>query len=1083
MLLSASAKKLEFITFLFATLGVALPSALASESGESTADNQAVFHVDPTAGNDTNDGLTFETAFRTLENARQVVDSVNDNMAGDIVVELHGGTFRPQNTLALDSGDSGSNGFRVIYRAAAGETPVVSGGLDLSGGWVLTKPTSGIYRKSGVSSNFRQLYINGQAGVRARMPNKTNDRTLGSYYKVKSASSSNQQIKIEASKISSWSGLTSVEMVMMPHWYHYRSRISSFTVSDGNAYVTFQDPEQGFLFAKGDSFWPNAPYYFENSIDFLDAAGEWFHDTTTGDLYYIPRPGENLATATVEAGVLETLVSFSGTSASDIISNISFQNVTFAHSGWISPSEQGASMTQATREVSGAIKTGAVTARYAEALELDGCTFKNIGSNAISMDKGVSDSIIHNCMIHRIAGNGIVVHDDGVKNLAPGDACANIKILNNRISRVGQEYSNGIGIVSYFVNRLLVADNEICHSPYMATQTGGQSGGFVDVGMKDNIFRNNYVHHVMQLHDDGGAFYTLSRQQGTHVVDNFSSSLQASKLTGNWPVAGLYADNNSEFITFEHNATVDSTQAIFYPSRSRHCNFISNITSADPSIVNYAGNKADYFLPLKAEAELMTLDSMTVTNGSAYSNDKGAICESGTGTAETVFTGVDGSYNLHVAYLAEPTTSASFRLLADGVEVGAWASATTPADTGLQIRHFITRGVPLKQGEVLRIECTAGAGSAARIDYLEVYRHQLQKAPEAPTQLTATVHGYGNSKLAWEPSTGAHSYTIKRASSADGPYNVIATGVTSPFFLDSDTFSNQTLYFKVAAVNASGEGSSDEYVTLFLPPTPPRKTLDATSDAYIQRGTPDTNYGDAGTLVVKNAPTTSIHRKGYLKFDLSGASLNTTPLAELQFAVSSWTAGSTWLVYGLNDGDAEESWDEATITWNNAPANTTSSATALDSARVTSLGSLAVTEAQVSGEILSFSSEALDTFLLADADGQVSFILTRSTSGDSINTSIASREHPSLSAPRLKFSTPTNNLKIEDIGFNGPTLDITITGLDPLEQYIVTRSPDLTSFDTVIGHPFTSASGIIHLSDPSPPLADQSFYRVEKFTP
>ena len=226
--------------------------------------------------------------------------------------------------------------------------------------------------------------------------------------------------------------------------------------------------------------------------------------------------------------------------------NIRFEGLAFTQAGWNGPSTNGSAMTQGCRELVTSVKQGAITAQYADELEFASCSFRFLGLNAISYVKGVTGGSIHDCDFRWISGNGIVIHDDGVANPAAGDACQDIRIVNNAIARFGQQYSNGIGIVSYFVKRMLIADNEICYGPYMGTQTGGQAGANIDVGMKDNILRNNFVHHMMQLHDDGGAFYTLARQQGTHVVDNWADTLLATRLTGGYAVAGLYADNYSE---------------------------------------------------------------------------------------------------------------------------------------------------------------------------------------------------------------------------------------------------------------------------------------------------------------------------------------------------------------------------------------------------------------------------------------------------------------------------------------------------------------------------------------------------------
>jgi methionine-rich copper-binding protein CopC len=181
-------------------------------------------------------------------------------------------------------------------------------------------------------------------------------------------------------------------------------------------------------------------------------------------------------------------------------------------------------------------------------------------------------------------------------------------------------------------------------------------------------------------------------------------------------------------------------------------------------------------------------------------------------------------------------------------------------------------------------------------------------------------------------------------------------------------------------------------------------TLEASADAFVRAGSDAaTNFGTSPTLVVKNSATAITQRKSYVRFDLTGQDIHVTPNASLQFAVSSaWVDATPLQVYGLKNADAGESWGESTITWNNAPANTTSSGDGLVSSRVTLLGTLAVTGAQPLGQVLELRSAALDAFLLADTDNKVTFILTRASTlaGNSI---VASKEDTTFAAPALEF--------------------------------------------------------------------------------
>src|SRR5438552_3106664 len=53
---------------------------------------------------------------------------------------------------------------------------------------------------------------------------------------------------------------------------------------------------------------------------------------------YIPRGGENLATADVEAGNTQTLISLNGTTGAPV-QHLAFQGLTFSYTGWLQPSQ------------------------------------------------------------------------------------------------------------------------------------------------------------------------------------------------------------------------------------------------------------------------------------------------------------------------------------------------------------------------------------------------------------------------------------------------------------------------------------------------------------------------------------------------------------------------------------------------------------------------------------------------------------------------------------------------------------------------------------------------------------------------
>jgi len=136
--------------------------------GASAAVVQATYYVSP-SGSDADSG-TLGAPFRTIEKARDVVRTVNASMKGDIVVYLRGGTYALDSTVAFGPADGGKNGYYVKYAAYTGETPLLTGGVPVTG-WTVSDQAKNIWKATGVTSRFRQLYVNGTKAIRARFPN------------------------------------------------------------------------------------------------------------------------------------------------------------------------------------------------------------------------------------------------------------------------------------------------------------------------------------------------------------------------------------------------------------------------------------------------------------------------------------------------------------------------------------------------------------------------------------------------------------------------------------------------------------------------------------------------------------------------------------------------------------------------------------------------------------------------------------------------------------------------------------------------------------------------------------------------
>lgn len=137
-------------------------------SGTAEAAAACTFYVSA-SGSDGNAGTSPDRPWATLERARDHIrqHELNKDMRADLRVCLRGGRHTRTATFNLTEADSGSNGFKVVYQAYPGETPIVDGGKAVTG-WkrVADQPyfVADVPESAGYADYFRQLYVGGRMG-------------------------------------------------------------------------------------------------------------------------------------------------------------------------------------------------------------------------------------------------------------------------------------------------------------------------------------------------------------------------------------------------------------------------------------------------------------------------------------------------------------------------------------------------------------------------------------------------------------------------------------------------------------------------------------------------------------------------------------------------------------------------------------------------------------------------------------------------------------------------------------------------------------------------------------------------------
>ena len=128
-----------------------------------------------------------------------------------------------------------------------------------------------------------------------------------------------------------WTNLSDVEVIVYHFWTD--SHLPIKTVDTESNLVTFAH-KAGKTFT--DDFTEDgARYIVENVFEGLDAPGEWYLNRRTGQLFYYPMPGEDLAKAEVVAPFAPAHLRLEGKPAERrYVEHLRFRNLSFAYSNF-----------------------------------------------------------------------------------------------------------------------------------------------------------------------------------------------------------------------------------------------------------------------------------------------------------------------------------------------------------------------------------------------------------------------------------------------------------------------------------------------------------------------------------------------------------------------------------------------------------------------------------------------------------------------------------------------------------------------------------------------------------------------------
>jgi hypothetical protein len=530
----------------------------------------------------------------SLLDAQSVARTLSPDLHSDLNVLLTDGTYDLAQPLTFGPQDSGSNGFRVVYGAAPGAHPVISGGYTITG-WHQVDPTRNIWAAP-VSAGFdtEQLYVDGQSVPRSEgLPKAEFLQTRTGFIS-------------SAPVLAGWRDITNVAAVFTGGngaWTQTTCNIASV----GGDTITMSQPCWGNLHLPGDGSqelsWIDGPQggfgglsgaampsFFENAYELL-APGHWSLDRTSHEIFYEPTPGQDMATASTVAPILQTLVSVQGTLDAPV-HDLTFTGLQFSYGTWDQPDTNdgfaemqadwtltgpGAAETQGTCGDSlphGTCPFASWTRTPANVVlsathdvDMVGDTFTHLGGAGLDVDYGSQNDLVQGNEFTDIAASAIQLGstDDPLPAYVGADdreINAHDTIADNDINRVAIQFLGGVGIWVGYAQHAVISHNQIDDVPYTGISIGwaGWHSTFIDPDSDpninaDNLISDNLIFNYMQTLGDGGAIYTNGGQANGWA--------QQLVITGNVAYGApntdfsLYTDTGSKYEDLTDNVVYD----------------------------------------------------------------------------------------------------------------------------------------------------------------------------------------------------------------------------------------------------------------------------------------------------------------------------------------------------------------------------------------------------------------------------------------------------------------------------------------------------------------------------------------------
>jgi hypothetical protein len=490
------------------------------------------FFVSP-GGSDRAEG-TEDDPWRTPGHARDHIRSegLNKEMSCDLVVNLRAGDYPVDKAVEFDERDSGSGGHDVIYRSYDGPGKARVVGAEEVTGWQAYK--DGIYRADVGKDAFYTLFEDGKRATNARYPNRRTDTEWAPYL-----ISTIPEPEKEAVRRWLWANPGELD----PTWDPESLARATVTIWSGGSWSWFTDtvPIKDVNLAEGQisleyqtryammNSRSGSRYFLQDSLHFLDQAGEYYLDKEKGQLYYKPRG--DIKDAKVLAPTTTQLLDIAGSSERYRVKDITFDGLALQYSdyvewyrfGWVDDGDSGHEhkYPMYDRQIEmPRNRFGAVTVTNSKDITLTGMHISDTGYHAVYALFANEGLTVKNSLLENIGADGIKVEGPYP---GEGDTSGGHVFTNNHITHYGELVPGDAAGVEL----MDTGDNVVSHSLIEHSARYGVSLEVrPEVPAEDNYARNNTFEYL-RIEEAGldsgdmGAFYTYGVDNAEpHPIDN-----------------------------------------------------------------------------------------------------------------------------------------------------------------------------------------------------------------------------------------------------------------------------------------------------------------------------------------------------------------------------------------------------------------------------------------------------------------------------------------------------------------------------------------------------------------------------------